>query len=56
MDVPQLDLFLLFEIPQFPRQDPAAERTIVQPHILVSVVAEHEEVLGVDFRDDGAVG
>ena len=46
---------LLFLIPQLPRQRPAAERTIIHAHELMPVVAEYQEIFGVDLGDDGSV-
>src|ERR1039457_4922173 len=50
-----LPLLLLLQVPQLPRQHPAAERAIVHAHELVPVVAEDQEILGVDLGDDGPV-
>src|ERR1017187_4380029 len=50
-----LPLLLLLQVPQLPRQHPPAERAIVHAHKLVPIIAEDQEILGVDLGDDGPV-
>src|SRR5580704_2538431 len=47
-------LFLLL-IPELAREHAAAEGAVIDAHKLVPVIPEDQEVLRVDFGDDGAV-
>src|SRR5206468_442647 len=47
--------FLLLQVPQLARKHAAAEGTVMDADELVALVAEDQEVLGVDVGDDGSV-